>query len=412
MSTGNNREGRRDSEERTIKAAGRIVKYSRELYNLESVEEVANFTLEAIPRLVDGNPSASVIEIRPDGVQVLASTLPGISTGDDPVSLVEFAYERDTVVVCADHGTRVTYEAEGVAVVDPERFQHRHGGVTVVAPTVYRDEVGETGGALAVNWTGLGSVEQHHIKPVDYFAEHVATALTSIRSREQLERARNDLAKRKEMVEIYDRLLRHDLGNDLQVITGFSDAVRSMVEDDQTEEYVGKIQQTAKGAAQLIDDVGDTVKTLKKEGEPEVKHVEPILSRVVEDVTAKFDEISIEYDPDGFDYQVYAGDLLDSVFTNILSNAAIHNDGAVSVRLQAEEPTPGEVVVAIADDGSGVADVVRDDIFEMGKKGPDSNGTGFGLGLARSLVESYGGTIELGDSSLGGAEFRVTLERV
>jgi signal transduction histidine kinase len=47
----------------------------------------------------------------------------------------------------------------------------------------------------------------------------------------------------------------------------------------------------------------------------------------------------------------------------------------------------------------------------MGQKGPDSDGTGFGLGLARTLVESYGGTVEVKDSQWDGADFRITLER-
>jgi signal transduction histidine kinase len=47
----------------------------------------------------------------------------------------------------------------------------------------------------------------------------------------------------------------------------------------------------------------------------------------------------------------------------------------------------------------------------MGKKGPDSDGTGFGLGFARALTESYGGGIEVTESDRGGADFRITLER-
>jgi signal transduction histidine kinase len=47
----------------------------------------------------------------------------------------------------------------------------------------------------------------------------------------------------------------------------------------------------------------------------------------------------------------------------------------------------------------------------MGEKGPDSDGTGFGLGLARALTESYGGGVDVRDSASGGADFRITLER-
>ncbi|PSQ28155.1 histidine kinase, partial [Halobacteriales archaeon SW_10_68_16] len=44
-------------------------------------------------------------------------------------------------------------------------------------------------------------------------------------------------------------------------------------------------------------------------------------------------------------------------------------------------------------------------------KGPDSDGTGLGLGFVRALTESYGGTVTIREGDRGGADFRVTLDR-
>jgi signal transduction histidine kinase len=410
---GDDGQSRTDPRERTVKTAGQIVKYSREIYHLESVEEVANLTLEATPQFVDGYPSSMVAEIRNDELQVLASMLPEAPVGEDAGALARRACEADRVVICAEEGTEIAYTSDETEVVEPAACgAAERGGVSIAAPTIYRDGVGKSGAVLVLHWSSLPRIEEYHVKPVDYLAEHVATAIVNIRSRERLERARNDLAKRKEMVEVYDRLLRHDLGNDLQVIAGFSDALVTMeTDDDQITEYARKIRQTSQSAADLIENVGETVKTLESEGEPEVRELEPILTGVVEDVRAKFDSLTVEYDPGAFEYEVYTGDLIDSVFANVLSNAAVHNEGAVTVRLFAEEPGPDTVLVRIADDGTGIPESIRDEILEMGQKGPDSEGTGFGLGLARTLVESYGGTVEVRDSEWGGAEFRITLDR-
>jgi len=287
--------------ERTVKTAGHIVKYSREIYHLESVEEVANMTLEAAPRFIDGHPSPTVIEIRrDDDLRVLESMRSDLKTGEDPGALAREAYETGSVTICAGEDVEIAYDGEEVLVVDPAAYaEGEQGGVTIAAPTVYRDEVGDTGAILLLHWGSLDRVEEYHVKPADYLAEHVATAIVNIRSRERLERARNDLAKRKEMVEVYDRLLRHDLGNDLQVITGFSDAVVSMVDgDEQAAEYADKIYHTAESAAELIDNVGNTVQMLQEEeGQPEARELEPILTQVVQSVDRKFEELTVEYDP-------------------------------------------------------------------------------------------------------------------
>jgi signal transduction histidine kinase len=213
------------------------------------------------------------------------------------------------------------------------------------------------------------------------------------------------------MVEMYDRLLRHDIGNDLQIIAGFADAVDQQVDEDPQAEYVGKISRAARNSADLIQRVGDLVSTLESQREPEARDLAPLLADTVGDVANQYESLSVEFDREEFEYRVFAGDLLDSVFTNLLSNAAVHNDGEVTVEWYAEEPTSDTVVVGMADDGSGIPPEIRDELFEMGAKGPDSDGTGFGLGFVRALTESYGGTVEVRESAGGGADFRVTLER-
>ena len=52
---------------------------------------------------------------------------------------------------------------------------------------------------------------------------------------------------------------------------------------------------------------------------------------------------------------------------------------------------------------------LRINFFE---KGASTTGSGYGLYLCRKIVEAYGGTIELVNTSGKGANFRVTLVAV
>lgn len=368
-------------------------RYGQALNSCETVDEVVSLTLEAVSLLFDFSYGSFVV-VRNGDPAVADSTNPHLEPGETATDVVYRAIETGETIRRTGSEAGVIEESDVTA--------------TLAVPASIVDEVIVV---LVTRATATDEIGPEHAEPLEILASHAATAISNIRSREELERARQDLETRKEMIELYDRLLRHDLGNDLQVISGFTDFVADNVEDDDTVEYVERIQRAAEDAADLVERVGDLVSTLEEADEPEPKPLRRELEETVESVDTQYSDLSVEFDPADFEYQVYGGDLLDSVFTNILSNAAIHNDDPVTVSIYPEQPDPETVVVGFADDGTGVAEEVREDIFEMGQKGPESDGTGLGLGFVRALTESYGGTVELRESDAGGADFRVVLER-
>ena len=105
---------------------------------------------------------------------------------------------------------------------------------------------------------------------------------------------------------------------------------------------------------------------------------------------------------------------LGQVVLNLLVNAAQAPAGAtpaaphvVRVRTAAE---PGQVLIDVDDSGAGVPAELEQRIFEpFFSTKASSRGSGLGLSISRSLVESFGGTIELARSDLGGARFRIRL---
>lgn len=368
-------------------------KYGQALNSCETVDEVVSLTLEAVSLLFDFT-SATLIEVRTNEPVVIESTNPNLAAGDEPGDVGRRAVETKETIIETGETSGVTEDSAVTA--------------TLAVPAKIVDDVVVV---LVIRSTTVNEIGEEYATPLEILASHAATAISNIRSRQQLERARNDLAKRKEMIELYDKLLRHDLGNDLQVISGFADALVGEL-DGENARYAEKIHRASENSADLIERVGNLVSTLEAEEEPEPRSLRRVLQKVVNNVDSQYGSLSIEFDPSVFEYQVYGGDLLDSVFQNILSNAAVHNDGEITVRMYAEQMSPDSLVVGMADDGSGIPEAIRDDLFEMGKKGPESDGTGLGLGFVRALTESYGGGVEVTDSEFGGAEFRVHLERV
>ncbi|WP_424018736.1 ATP-binding protein [Halorientalis pallida] len=367
-------------------------KYGQALNNCESVEEVVSLSLEAVS-LLFGFPYTTFVEVRDGDLRVVHSTYPAVSAGDEPLAVAYEAYESGETTIRSGEAAGEADDGVGATVAVPATIASDVVAI-IVTRSVENQEFGD-----------------EVVRPLEILSTHAATAIGNIRSRERLERARRDLEKRKEMVEMYDRLLRHDLGNDLQVISAFSDEIAGNV-DDEWSDYAERVHRTAEGAMDLIRRVGDLVSTLERQDEPTPRSLSDILSAVVADARDQYEGLTVEFDPDDVDLRVYGGDLLDSVFTNVLTNAAVHNEGEVRVRIRLIEASDDRVTVSIADDGRGVPDDVADRLFEMGVKSEDSDGTGFGLGFAKALTESYGGDIDVTESERGGADFRITLDRV
>ena len=99
-------------------------------------------------------------------------------------------------------------------------------------------------------------------------------------------------------------------------------------------------------------------------------------------------------------------DLVVRAVVPLIDNAVQHARGQVTLTAI---DRPDTVELTVADDGPGVADEVRDVIFEPGVTYRDG-GAGLGLGIARRVARSFGGEITLAQRP-GGACFVVSLPR-
>jgi signal transduction histidine kinase len=92
---------------------------------------------------------------------------------------------------------------------------------------------------------------------------------------------------------------------------------------------------------------------------------------------------------------------------NLLDNAARH--AATTIILSLAE-TDGEVVFAVADDGPGIPDDLRERIFERFERidkarTRSAGGTGLGLAIARAIVVRHRGTLVVDPAYRAGARF-------
>ncbi|WP_257455245.1 GAF domain-containing sensor histidine kinase [Archangium lipolyticum] len=105
-------------------------------------------------------------------------------------------------------------------------------------------------------------------------------------------------------------------------------------------------------------------------------------------------------------------DRLRQALSNLVANAQKHSPSGLPVTVEVESRTRTDgtwAVLAVVDQGAGVAPDVLPRLFERFTRGPKSSGLGLGLYLARQIALAHGGTLEVHSSPGKGARFELSL---
>ena len=104
---------------------------------------------------------------------------------------------------------------------------------------------------------------------------------------------------------------------------------------------------------------------------------------------------------------VHADELLGSVVENLVRNGVKHNDGDVPRVTVSAVPHDETVTLSVSDNGPGIPSAVRESLDHP----PDEGDHGLGLYLVKTLVERYGGTFAVAESTSDGTTVEVELDR-
>jgi signal transduction histidine kinase len=102
---------------------------------------------------------------------------------------------------------------------------------------------------------------------------------------------------------------------------------------------------------------------------------------------------------------------LHQALMNLVTNAVEAvpaRKGVITIRTRYDAASH-EGEIAISDNGPGVPEELREEIFEAFRSSKGQRGTGLGLAVTRKIVTEHGGRIELESEPGGGATFRLRL---
>ncbi|SDJ74506.1 Signal transduction histidine kinase [Halovenus aranensis] len=213
--------------------------------------------------------------------------------------------------------------------------------------------------------------------------------------------------RREERLAVLNRILRHNLRNDLSIVSGYVAAADSHTDDEMVEQMLTKVSVTvdelidtgemAREFEQLLAAPNSYSRTIATD-----ELTERLADRLAEDhpdaaLSVQTTETVFETNPD----------VLEAVLWQLLENAATHTDEpTISLSVTSTEET---IDIEVSDDGDGIPDHELQSL-ETGEETSLKHGSGFGLWLAKWGTVRVGGNIDF-DASDAGTTVTVSLPR-
>lgn len=210
-------------------------------------------------------------------------------------------------------------------------------------------------------------------------------------------------------VSIIQRVLRHNLKNELSIAMGVSESVVERVDPAERKRLRTALshQERLVELAETADTIHDVLKTDRR---TELDLVE-LVDAVVREARAESPAASIATDlPD--ELAVCGHPMFEEAVSEAVHNAIEHNDEGVEVGIRASARSEPEPVarLEVADTGSGIPD---GEILPLRtrEETPLEHGTGLGLRLIQTLVARSNGTLTFEENSPRGTVVVIELPR-
>ena len=212
--------------------------------------------------------------------------------------------------------------------------------------------------------------------------------------------------ERERLVNTFDRVLRHNLRNRLNVIESHGSLIQEQTDRD-IDGHVEKILDSVDSLLETTQKGRQIVKLLSQPSHSNAVDIAAVVRTVVESVETSYPESDITVDvPESAHITAVAE--IEDCLTELLENSIEHSDRPtpnVSVRVAVADDI---VRVRVADDGPGISEMERQILDETADIDQLYHGSGFGLWLVYWVVRRSDGTIAIADRTPRGTE--VTLE--
>lgn len=241
----------------------------------------------------------------------------------------------------------------------------------------------------------------------------------------------NDIREQKKlekMRENFNSMIVHDLRSPLNVIQGFMEILLKETPgpiNDQQEEFLNISMENVKKVLHLVDNflVMSRMKAGRFSITPQLGDLNNTIRKIVKQnsVIIKKKQLKIEVSlNEHLPMMLFDAFRIEQVLNNLINNAIKYSEekGIIFVQTKLHKETIGSekvlfALVSVKDEGVGIPEEERENIFNIYEFGQKDNfqkeGTGLGLAICKEIVETHGGKIWVESEIKKGSTFYFTI---
>ncbi|WP_225316354.1 MULTISPECIES: histidine kinase N-terminal 7TM domain-containing protein [Haloferax] len=198
--------------------------------------------------------------------------------------------------------------------------------------------------------------------------------------------------RRRQRLEVLNRVLRHNLRNDMTVVIGYADMVSDRLPPGERD-----ITETIRTRSNALLSLGEKARTVERvmagiDASARFNVVDTVQT-CVSDVQSDFDAGSVTVDAPDELLVTGSEPAAKLLVRELVENALEYGGDDPTVRVTLHEADT-DLVVGVSDDGPGVPEYERT-VVETGGESPLKHGSGLGLWAVRWTVDALGGRLAL-----------------
>ncbi len=214
-----------------------------------------------------------------------------------------------------------------------------------------------------------------------------------------------DRLTREQRLDVLNRVLRHNLRNDASSILNRAELIKQNGERAADAE---RIVDTTRDLVSTADRAREIERMMAGSTAPDPTHLDRVVNSAVDGVSREFP--GVEVTTALADDATVAVDArtLETVLSNLVENAAEHNDADDPLVVVSAEREDDLVRLAVSDNGPGIPEHERA-VLEAGGEDQLTHGSGLGLWVVHWGVTEMGGRLDISDNDLSGTTVTVSL---